>query len=661
MSDDNQPTGLVALPPELVASVLDFVDPPSLVDFACTCNFLAQCSRDILKQHQLAHQYRVCTDILPTTLPALLRKVRVDPICAWHVRDLESCYGRKHWAHWKEFKFQYEESSNRRGRPPPPDYAFTKDERVELLDLLRKHFHFTEQDVDGAREDLEKGNDAPLKLLVFAFCPRVRSLKFSRHLDSSSRDAFEPQGIALPRRPPRSSLDYIQRAINLHLQQSEQAWPVGFSSLSDIGVGVGTGTMEIDDPELSFSPHVFADLMHLPNLQSIYFYGLRHDIDEMIADDQDGTVAPYNIDERSSSLQHILLDNVNGLSWKYRNAMIAGCRELKSLTITDSEMDDIDAIVQSAAHYHGDSMETLMFYETRLLHGYRCNMFRPESINGFNNLRTVYIDASDVMLDAMYNHEGDAHDGLNHEWIGDREFFIEFFMNSAFPESMEVLVLGSMGRGRMPDGDVEFFDQAIETMIQTMREPEADSDEDSADGKSEGSQDSESSTKTFDRRFPNLKAIYLGALDELGTDGEGGVRVPAPRKKRWFSRAIAAGRKAGVDVHTRTTRGQPIHDIQFPTTPNFADLKSAPDPPQEPWVFDFYNGCWKPRSCGNCGDCEECFRQYDRRVWKEVKDEYLRIDFGVRRSASVTSNDVREQVMLGIEAIRASGDDSEEA
>lgn len=608
----DQPTGLLALPPELVTSIVDFIDPLSLVDFACSCKFVAQCCRDVLRRHQVACEYRVCTDVLPTALPELLRKLRVDPICAWHVRDLEFCYNRTNWARWKKFQFEVEESSNMRGRPPPPDYAFTQDERSVFLSLLRQHFYFSETDIDKAREDLEKGNDAPMKLLVFAMCPRIRSVKFSRHTASSGRDAFESQNQPDPFHGPRSSLDYIQRAINLHSQHSEQTWPVGFSSLSNINVGTETGT-EIDELAVASSPHLFADLMHLPNLHSMYFHGMRQDIHEQIADDQDGTLAPYNIDEGSSSLQHIFLDDALGLSWKFRKAMVAGCEQLKWLTVTNSDMDDIDAIVQDAGDVHKDSMETLMFYKTDRLHGYRCNMFRPESLNGFNKLKTIYIDASDVMLDAFYNYDGKTSDGQNHEWIGDRKFFIDFFVNAAFPESMEVLVLGTMPHSRTHDGDIDFFDEAIETMIRTKQEP--------------GYADEDDGDQNFEiRRFPNLKAICLGALDELHFDTHVNEPLRRPRQSRWFSRAIAAGRKAGVDVHTRTTRGQPFHKIEFPMPPSIAGLASAPELLEESLVFDVYTGRWGPQSCDNCGRCEDCLQQYDASVWKEVEDELVQTD-----------------------------------
>lgn len=610
----NQSTGLVALPPELVASIAGFIDPSSLVDFACSCKYVAHCSRDLLKRHQVGYQYRVCNDVLPTTLPELLRKLIVDQICAWHVRDLEFCYNRIDWARWKKFRFEIEESSNMRGRPPPPNYALNQDERVVFLDLLREHFHFSEQDIDVAREDLEKGNDAPLKLLVFALCPRIRSVKCSRHTGCNGRDAFEPQDEPDPFRGPRSILDYIQRAINLHLKHREQTWPIGFRSLTYVAVGVETAT-EIDELAVASSPHLFADFMQLPNLHSIYFHGMRQDIEEQTADDRDGTLAPYTVSQGSSSLQHIFLDDVLGLSWKFREVMVTGCAKLKSLTITNSEMDDIDAIVQSAGHAHKGNMETLMFYETSRLHGYRCNMFRPEELNTYENLKTVYIDASDVMLDAFYNYEGDAL-VAGHEWIGDRKFFIDFFVNAAFPESMEVLVLGTMGPGRTLSGDIDFLDEAIETLIGTKGEP--DYNDDNNDDESQGSY------HLFgERRFEKLKAIYLGALDEVHVDTRYNEPLAQPRQSRWFSRAIAAGRKAGVDVHTRTTRGKPLHEINFPMPPSIADLASAPEPPQETLGFDIYTGKWGPPSCGNCGRCEKCLEQYDASVWKAVEDELM--------------------------------------
>lgn len=173
----------------------------------------------------------------------------------------------------------------------------------------------------------------------------------------------------------------------------------------------------------------------------------------------------------------------------------------------------------------------------------------------------------------------------------EQEFFVDFCMNSAFPESTEVLVLGTKElricrrRSELLPGDADLLDQAITTMIECSVRP----------------------TAGFKRSFPNLKAIYLSDL-------EGKAFAPKRRKRR-FSKAIAAGRKFGVDVHTRTTRGQPFNQVEFPKPPAMTTTEFAEDV-----VFDIYTGKWAPPKCGNCGTCEKCLKQYDAIVWKEVEE-----------------------------------------
>jgi hypothetical protein len=88
------------LPPELVIRVLDFTDPPALVDLACTCKFLEKCSRDILRKHRDSHaRYRVVTDVAPRSLTEVLRKALVDDRLAWHVREVEFTHDRTEWSH----------------------------------------------------------------------------------------------------------------------------------------------------------------------------------------------------------------------------------------------------------------------------------------------------------------------------------------------------------------------------------------------------------------------------------------------------------------------------------------------------------------------------------------------------------------------------------
>lgn len=279
-------------------------------------------------------------------------------------------------------------------------------------------------------------------------------------------------------------------------------------------------------------------------------------------------------------------------------------QQLRSLTITHSELDDVDKLVKTLGDYQRSSLETLMFYDTDTLRSYQCNMFRPEELTGQRNLRMKYLDASDVMLDAYYDYKGNVECGKNNGWISDVDFFVEWFTERAFGKSTEVLVLRAQGRGGLLEGDAEMLDQAITKMIEGGR---SDRCEDGPHGP----------TCSCERSFPNLKAVYLGALEETTN-----MRRALSRCKPRFAKAIAAGRKFGVDVHTRTTRGQPFHQIEFPKPPiTSASFKNTGSPPGTPLAFDVYTGRWGPAGCGNCGECTKCLQQYNAVMWKRVAEE----------------------------------------
>lgn len=118
---------------------------------------------------------------------------------------------------------------------PPPDYAFTQDEQAGLLDKFRQVFLFDEQEIDTAREDLQHGNDALLKLLLFGFCPRLWSLKLTRHFHPTSRGALERTSFNKVRDEPRSTLGYFHQAVLVQIQNKSSAWPMGLDSLQDLG------------------------------------------------------------------------------------------------------------------------------------------------------------------------------------------------------------------------------------------------------------------------------------------------------------------------------------------------------------------------------------------------------------------------------------------
>jgi hypothetical protein len=598
------------LAPELVLRIFDFVEPPTLVHLACSCKFLEACSRELLQKHRdTSARIRLITDANPRDIIDILRKVIIDSGFAWHIRDLEFTQSRTQWSHWDCTEAEEIEDS---ATILPPDYAFTHDEQIALLDYLREIFHFDEQKIDKAREDLENGNDAPLKLLLFGFCPRMRSAKFARHLQLTGEGTLERESSEDLQKNPRSSLKYFHQAILIHLKNSATAWPIGLYSLQDVAIGVDIGH---DTSEVPFkpSPLLVASCMNLPCLASLYCFGV--DMPWNRDDGIDDARARYNISKGSSSVQHLFLEGAHG-DRTIQEAIISGCKELKSLTIASSNMDDMDMLVEVLRDNYRKTFESLMFYNSDRslrLHGYRRSVFETDVLSGMPSLQMLYIDPEDVMQDAVLEYLDDVRwepwaNELNWSILDDIDFFVEFFMSSAISNSVEVLVLGTQGRSPLSEEEAEFFDRAIAMLIENG----------AANYLAE-------KRRTFNPcrcgrhtppghvrgSLPNpIKAVYLESMDD--TD-----RPPA-RRRRWFSKAIAAGRKHGVDVHTRTTRGRPFHHIELPKPPSMVSAGSAVE---GPLVFNVYTGKWDPPGCGNCGKCEACLEQYDANVWKEIGDE----------------------------------------
>ena len=600
------------LAPELVLRVFDFVEPPTLVHLACSCKFLEACSRDLLQKHRdTSARLRLVTDANPRIITDVLRRAAVDRGFAWHVRDLEFSRDRTQWLHWECAEADGVEDSE---TITPPDYAFTCDEQIALLDHLREIFLFDEQDIDKARKDLQNGNDAPLKLLLFGFCPRIRSVKFARHFHLSGNSTLERESSEEPQQNPRSSLEYFHQAILNCLKIKPTAWPMGFESLRDVAIGVDTGGRTSD---LTFtpSPLLVASCMNLPHLISLYCFGVHMPWNE--GDKLEDARLRYNTSEGSSSVQHLYFEGAEAeIGRTVQEALVSGCKALKSLTISNSNMDDIDVLVEFLRDCYRESFESLMFYNSDRrfrLHGYRRSLFETATLAGMPNLRMLYIDPEDVTQDADLEYMSDMRwqswaNGSTWSCLEDVDFFVEYFMETALANSVEVLVLGTQQRAPLSETEAEFFDHAIAMLIENGAANYL------AERRRTCQCGQHPPPKFVRGSLPNpIKAVYLESMDD--TD-----RPPA-RRKRWFSKAIAAGRKYGVDVHTRTTRGRPFHQIEFPKPPLMDADRSARSSADSPLVFNVHTGKWGPPNCGNCGRCEACLEQYDPSVWKEVEDE----------------------------------------
>jgi hypothetical protein len=328
-----------SLAPELVLRIFDFVDPPTLVLLACCCKFLEGCSRELLRKHRdTSAGFRLVADVNPRSITDILRRAIIDPGYAWHIRDLEVTSSRRQWSHWEDTDSNGVANST---TAVPPDYAFTQDEQVALLDHLRGTFHFDEHAIDIAREDLQSDNNALLKLLLFGFCPRIRSDKFTRNSHNTGKVTIERESTDDLQKNPRSSLEYLHHALLIHLKTRSTVWPVGFGSLEDVAIGVDTGDKTEEAP-FAPSPLLVGSCMNLPHLTSLYCFGLEMPWNR--SDALDAARIRYNISKGSSPVQHLFLEGVHG-DRTTQEVIVSGCKELKSLTLFSCDMDDMDTLV----------------------------------------------------------------------------------------------------------------------------------------------------------------------------------------------------------------------------------------------------------------------------------------------------------------------------
>lgn len=325
----------------------------------------------------------------------------------------------------------------------------------------------------------------------------------------------------------------------------------------------------------------------------------------------------YNLSKGSSSVQHLFLEGAHG-EQTIQEVIASGCKKLKSLTLSSCDMDDMDTLVELLRDCYGDSLESLIFYNFERgfrLHGHRRFVFETGVLVGMAKLRMLYVDPEDVRSDADKEYTKDIRwkpfaNGYDWTCLEDVDFFIEYFLTKALSNSAEVLVLGTQRRSPLSEDEAVFFDHAIAMLIENRTA-------NYLAGKRKTFSSCQCGRHTppgFIRgSLPNpIKAVYLESMDD---------KDRKPRRKRWFSKAIATGRKHGVDVHTRTTRGKPFHQIEFPKPPFMASNRPANSSADGPLVFNVYTGKWGPPGCGNCGKCEACLEQYDVSVWKEIEDE----------------------------------------
>jgi hypothetical protein len=608
---------------ELIYHVIDFIPYEFQVNFALTCKRLADCSSKVLKRHQEAfNKYRVVSDILPTTVPTLLRSIfgRADPILAWHVRSLEVWYDRQSWLDWKPISFDqplHEDDMDIDSTP----WNWQDDELEEYLEDIEDQLVALldagdEEVFVEARQQFEDGLDGILKALVIAYCPRLRDVKFVTY---EHRE--------------KSTLGWLQRIVQGSIQYGSH-WPPGLCSIENVAVGVESDTWlttrhtQHNQPPLDGSEksmEVFSVLLRLPFLHSIYYNDLRRRGWDDPTDYESRALIPG----RSSNVKHIFLDDCGDMPYTFRSALTQAPRALETFTLragdSGDRMDDVDQIVSGLSGEQKKSLHTLMFYGPNIsdeMHGYRCNVYRNEELNEANNLKTVAIDISDVELDAFYSTSSFENQDEGKDWTADqwRKYFIKWFREYAFPGGIERIIFWGESSecfmAKCEDNFLDWLEDALIFCIESWRWCEG--------WESEEEEEFDKLSDAYESFLTNLKAIYLEDVERSYKRSRYDDTKEPRTEKVYFRKLVEVAKNAGVDVYTLTNRAPAQHSHDFPTAPGKYDLRSGPwwqrrDEVKD-WVFDVYTGRMVPPGCGRCGKCEMCLSEYTKELWESLED-----------------------------------------
>lgn len=606
------------LPTEILSAILQHLPPTSHIDFACTCKKLAAASQYILRCHRDNHaRFGVASDQDPATVSYLLEsafEIR-DPVGAWHVRSFELWHDRIEGKNW--VSADYSEPSKIRADHERPVSHVPSGLATEFKEWfedyvekeLRENYH------DGF-EQARCGNDGLLKAMLLAKCPRLQEVKFiTRSLDCGSclywlqqlifdcvhaqecrqeqieEEKWQSAFVWVPDHASDDSdegdklvgdscceqmdTERLEQAGSLYAPTSSimtYVWPVGFSSVRRVAVGVNSD-LGLQFTRSKDSTALFACILRLPNLETIYFNGLRcigpsddEEDDDYEADGSESdSAAKYIIPAHSSSVKHIFLDGLDqsGDSKFYR-AFSRAPRELITFALRSQGPAEAlvysDSIVDALSEFQGHSLESLVWYgyDDGTAEGYECSGCLVGNLAGLLRLKQVSFNIRDLAL-SVESAVCRTETGSNPEvdWdTWDKDDFIASYIANAFPESMETLVLwGKTDNYFLVDERYSLLlERAFIKMIKNGR-------------------------------YQNLKAIFLQQPEPV-TPAQEGAR---------FQTAVTEGAAVGVDVNV-SIEGRPVmHSIKFPEPVEEYHLGTRLGTRQysEGWSFDPFVGKWR--------------------------------------------------------------------
>ncbi|SPJ73827.1 uncharacterized protein FTOL_03557 [Fusarium torulosum] len=569
--DANTTNPILSLSTELILEIFDYLSPSSYLDLALSCSALHRRCRPVLDAHRAADfKYRVTSDLHPETIIDLLKDTPSAKLERWHVRELEFWGTRHDWQDWRSFDpepkttYGYVGGSVTRGR-------FEEEEINAYVLKAHRLWESGYDDSERARSDLELGEDAFLKLLLIASCPRLHTLRYVQRDWDAHR-----------------SLQCITKATKW--SRLIDYWPPGFQSLRHIQVGISTGSSIYGGEENHPNGAEFAALLHIPNIETIYYNGLftdRYEEDEEEDFDFDDK---YDFPDKTSSVKRLFLDGVAGLSPEFLASISGASKSLESVVIraedTNSQyVDDMDRFVQDFARNY-PHLKQLVMYNPGGFHGYRCAVYRPEELNNFESIKRITIAARDIELDGYYQsskgREPTAED------LG--EFVLE-----AFPSTVEAICIWGESDVHVDSPDPARPSDILDSAIAHLIESGA---------------------------YENLKVIYLEDVERSHRQKDRDIALGKPfdagRKELAFQKSIAAGRKAGVYACTLMNRDDGGYWRNFPARPDRFDLKTGPfgERPAD-WRFSVLTGEWGP-DCEGCGECKKCLVVYPPELWKSA-------------------------------------------
>ncbi|KAH6663327.1 hypothetical protein F5X68DRAFT_218297 [Plectosphaerella plurivora] len=591
---------LTSLPTEIISKIIDNVPFESHLDVTLTCRRLAECARGVLRRHRGAHEkYRIASDRDPATVLTLLRSVFGfgDPIPAWHVRSFESWDLRRLKAY--------------DGFPQSPH-----DGLYRYTDGLAWEWHADEVDADGfawewhagevdayvqvfddagfpadlledLRAEMRGQRDAALKFVLFATLPRLRDIKLARSTPTSG-DMESP--IPTVPHEPYAWLSWLQKAIEKGIHLAPQAR--GLQALESLAIGVKTGDEDDDELQLGHlaSPKLFAQLLRLPRLSSLYL----HRLSEMEGDEDlenysewrymsDGI---YNPAPGSSVLEHLYLDGaVSICRGDYFNTLMAAPKALRTVALRSDSFGDVANIGDHATCFferQPESIESIMVYNPGNFRSYRSRLYFDQDLSR-NPARQFTLDMDDIF------------NSVDEKTLA---AFVEY-LDNILPWNLEVLVLLGPDGGASDEfeGTDDVLADAIFSLLRTPNEH-------------------------------GLKTLYLCNFERPGDYRVADSDDDEVKNQVRFQKAITMGIKMGVDVVTRTTRRQDLINGEpiFPRAVDKYDLMTGPFGGQRPpadqgRLFDPVTGTHPVHLCDHCGECEECLAIYPRELWEKTREQ----------------------------------------